>query len=391
MEYRVALLVQCHQCGQVLELDDGFRGGVCRCRQCGALLRVPMTDTHQVQKSRPAEPAALKPKSESVAADPSQHRDNPASGFSTGRPETPEISSSRQLRPESPGTITSSGAMRPVRPESPLAENAPHGSHRSLDTESSGSSAGPRASSPLGQAAHGTPAASHSHDAADHPARKWANLPVGVYAALTAGVLLVVVLIVVLAIGFLAGRTSPTGGGRMNTTTSGNAGQAEFLGIPIRGKSVVFSLDGSSANAESFNLLATLLKQTVQMLPASTHVKIAVWEPTGLQVYPAHGWLTPATAKTAFNKLLTYAAYGSTSIRKMMIRTLKLGMEQNIFTTQKIIIPSQLATSIGAAVKPKQQVDILSINGEERILKKIAKSTGGQFRFISLSSLQPPP
>lgn len=35
------LLVECPACGEPLELDGGFAGGVCRCAECGTLMKVP--------------------------------------------------------------------------------------------------------------------------------------------------------------------------------------------------------------------------------------------------------------------------------------------------------------------------------------------------------------
>ncbi len=63
----MAMAVRCHHCGSVLDLDDGFRGGVCRCNKCGALLRVPGDPDSQrdspVRKTRPAEPGTSRPRS----------------------------------------------------------------------------------------------------------------------------------------------------------------------------------------------------------------------------------------------------------------------------------------------------------------------------------------
>ncbi len=61
----MAMAVRCHHCSSVLDLDDGFRGGVCRCHKCGTLLRVPgdpdsLRDS-PVRKKRPAEPGAAEP------------------------------------------------------------------------------------------------------------------------------------------------------------------------------------------------------------------------------------------------------------------------------------------------------------------------------------------
>jgi hypothetical protein len=52
----MAVVVQCFHCAHVLELDDGFRGGVCRCSQCGALLQVPKGDAPAPRAARAAAP-----------------------------------------------------------------------------------------------------------------------------------------------------------------------------------------------------------------------------------------------------------------------------------------------------------------------------------------------
>ena len=56
----MAVVVQCFHCAHTLELDDGFRGGVCRCSRCGALLQVPKGDGSPVV--RPPRPAAPTPR-----------------------------------------------------------------------------------------------------------------------------------------------------------------------------------------------------------------------------------------------------------------------------------------------------------------------------------------
>lgn len=387
----MSLLVQCYQCGKVLELDDGFRGGVCRCSQCGSLLRVPVADTHQVQKSRPAEPAASKAKPITGAANDSQDGAYGDNRTPSARPDAPGTSSSRQLRPESPGAIAGSGAMRPARPESPLTENLSQRPIRRGDLDT-GVSSGIRStqSQPQRHSASSRKSPARAGLMADSRRRKWSNLPIGVYAGLIAGLLLIVVIIIVLAIRALTGEGQSSSG--IKSIKSSPKAVAvrlvRFLRIPIQAKTVVFSLDGSSANSGSFNLLAALVKRTITKLPISTRVKIAIWEPTGLRVYPAHGWLSPKSAKTTVHELLTYSPYGSTSITKMMLRTLKLGAVQNIITTQKIIVPNTLATAVGKMVRPKQKIDIISINGEEHILKKIALSTKGRFQMISVTDLQ---
>src|SRR6185295_16255850 len=92
----MAVVVQCYQCNAILELDDGFRGGVCRCGTCGTLLQVPKGDAGPgvPRGARPAGPPApaaaatsIKPQAPSptsgdVAAPSSGALD--ASGLSSG-------------------------------------------------------------------------------------------------------------------------------------------------------------------------------------------------------------------------------------------------------------------------------------------------------------------
>ena len=85
------VVVQCFHCNAVLELDDGFRGGVCRCSTCGSLLQVPKGEADapakasRVRPAVPPGPSVAHPKSEdtgisSGALDP--RRSDP--GISSG-------------------------------------------------------------------------------------------------------------------------------------------------------------------------------------------------------------------------------------------------------------------------------------------------------------------
>ena len=351
-----------------------------------------MTDTQEVQKSRPAEPAAAKTKSPSISNITRDAAESQTAVPHSDRPQTPDVPSShRPLRPESPGAIAGSGGFRPSRPESPLTERiakypaAPPASDPGISSDSRPvQSANVNRESPE---THPDPDPTDAQAGVWTPRRKLANLPIWVYAAAAAGILLIVVIIAVWALIALTGGQSSAGSGHSLNTSA--ASKVHFLGIPIESRTVVFSLDGSSANTESFNLLVADLKNTVQKLPAATRVRIAIWTPTGLKVFPTTGWLTSAGSKAVFHSLLAYSPYGSTSMKKMIIDTLKIGANQNIFTTQKIIAPAGLLTAVHSALRPGQKIDVISIDGEKRKLEKLAISTGGMFKMQSLSDLQP--
>ncbi len=374
----------------MLELDDGFRGGVCRCSQCGALLRVPMTDTREVQKSRPAEPAGPANKRNSMSGG-GDGATAPNVSSPSGRPETPDIPSShRPGRPESPGVFSGSGSLRPARPESPLTERL---TQRPAAPPDIGISSGirrgqsPASRRPPTKAQPGN----FSRDTtqrAGSGSRKLANLPIWIYAVAAAVVLLIVVVILVWAVFAITKPSSAPSAAHQTHPKAPPVVAVDFLGIPIKSGKVIFSLDGSSANGGSFNLLVSTLSTAITRLSSASHVRIAVWTPSGLKLYPSQGWLTASNQKKVFHSLLNYSPYGSTSITKMMIRTLKLGAEQNIFTTQKIIVPADLVTAVRPAIHRGQKIDIISIDGETHLLKKLADSTGGTFKMVSPSSLQ---
>ena len=374
----------------MLELDDGFRGGVCRCSQCGALLRVPMTDTRDVQKSRPAEPAGPANKRTS-SSDGSHGSPAPNASSQSGRPETPDIPSShRPGRPESPGAFSGSGSLRPARPESPLTERL---AQRPAAPPDIGISSGirrnqsPASRRPPNKAQPGN----FSRDTtqrAGSDRRKLANLPIWVYAVAAAVVLLIVIVLLIGALFAITKPSSTPSAAHRVPPRAAPVSTVEFLGIPIKSGKVIFSLDGSSANGGSFNLLVSKLSTTINKLSSASHVRIAVWTPSGLKLYPTKGYLTASNQTRAFHSLLNYSPYGSTSITKMMIRTLKLGAKQNIFTTQKIVVPADLVTAVRPAIHRGQKIDVISIDGETHLLKKLADSTGGTFKMVSPSDLQ---
>lgn len=408
----MALLVQCHQCGKILELDDGFRGGVCRCNLCGALLRVPMVKGREVQKSRPAEPgsAAASPNAPEAPA-PNAAQISAEATAHSGRPQTPDGSSpQRPARPDTPDASQprTTSPIRPARPESPLVESlmqrpSTPGKADPMDSGSSRSDlrrpaapASPAASrrvqphrgQPTGGPRQDSQPAQRQRHAGDSHRAIAKKPPVWMYIGSAAGVVLLAVVGVILLGHHPAGAPAKTSGSASGNARHASSAAANYLGIPIDASHVLFSFDGSSANAQSFNLLVALAKKAIATLPPATKIKIALWRPSGLKVYPVKGWLIPRNTRPAIKSMLGYSPYGSTSIRRAMLASLTLGAHQVIFTTQKIIVPSDLAATVLAKRAANQQIDVISVNGERHQLQKLSKATGGQFRMISLGHLQ---
>jgi hypothetical protein len=87
----MAVVVQCFKCNAILELDDGFRGGVCRCGTCGTLLQVPKGDhtTATARIARPAGPPAPTRPAAPVVNPPSP---NVETGQSSGKFDATKVS-----------------------------------------------------------------------------------------------------------------------------------------------------------------------------------------------------------------------------------------------------------------------------------------------------------
>src|SRR5688500_4899472 len=52
------ITITCTNCKTVLEIDDAFAGGVCRCRHCGTIQTVPALSRRPVRPGTPGEAAA---------------------------------------------------------------------------------------------------------------------------------------------------------------------------------------------------------------------------------------------------------------------------------------------------------------------------------------------
>ncbi len=372
----MAIVVECYHCHSRLELDDGFRGGVCRCSKCGSLLRVPATaGTPDSARTRPADPGTRA--ASSRPRDPNEDPGLSASGF---RDQSPQ----RSATPPSAG----SGAFT----KSPRPSDKPQGKNAGRPTSSPSV---PDSLSGVPQ----SPIITRKVPPIRPVTKKKSREPIPPVKNNTlllwtlAGFFLVFIIAVIIVLVVALSRSHTPSAARTGASNSGAmagpSALAAFLGIPLTGKHIIFSLDGSSANLNSFNLLAADVKATVAKLDTGQQIKFAIWTPHGLKLLPPQGWITPPQAAGAEHTLLNYSPYGSTSAAKAMQETLKLGGDQIIFVTAKVFLSdSALPAQIAKVRMPGQHIDVISINGERQELRQLAKQSAGQFRFVTMSDLQ---
>ena len=221
------ILLECSNCGQTLNVDDAFAGGVCRCRHCGTIQTVP-ADAPRVD--------------EAVAA---------AGGHAVEA--APVVAGSRPLyrREEQRNDAQSSGL-------DDLADAV-----LSSGMLSSGLSRGNRG---------------------PHKQKAKAR-PVGRNRAANAGpdrrVILLIALVALLVI--VAGGLALALLGRDESEPADEP--AALFGLPLEG-SVAFVVDRGRASADAFEETADLVLQAIDTLPAGADFQVILWERPDLDGRP---------------------------------------------------------------------------------------------------------
>jgi hypothetical protein len=109
------VVVQCFHCNAVLELDDGFRGGVCRCGTCGSLLQVPKGEADAPPKAKRVRPAVPP----GPVTPPSRMEDTGLSSGALDPRRSDSGLSSGLVHKTSPIAMTAKLARKPARAEAP--------------------------------------------------------------------------------------------------------------------------------------------------------------------------------------------------------------------------------------------------------------------------------
>ncbi len=360
----MAVVVQCYHCDTILELDEGFRGGVCRCSTCGSLLQVPKAAGAGAAKARPAAPGAnitdVK-RPASPTADPGLSR----GGFdprnqSGGRPAVSDFGGS-------------SSGLRQGRPSAPTATKI----QRSKPIE------GP------------APASAHTKDIKRNNLLLWLALGLGLFIAC-----IVVVLIVVFMTSG-GSEKSRHGGDGKSATASGVPGTdnsaavaavkgPNFLGVPLVGKQIIISIDSASSMQETFDYVRNAAYQAIDTLDQDQTIMVVLWTGTTVRKVPASGFISKNNLKTLKDDFETLSARGTSDAVDCMKATLAVGGDQIIFITAKYDLPADLATTIFAARHGNQRIDAVKLTSEDNppVMADLAAKTNGKFIFLTQSQLE---
>jgi hypothetical protein len=347
----MAVVVQCFHCNAVLELDEGFRGGVCRCSACGALLEVPRAQGSSKTRVRPASPSAV-PRPKPVAP----------SGSATGSSSPP---GSRSI--DMTGLSSGLAGIERTRPVAPAREIIP-------------------------------PVPPPLQTMASGPARR------GGYAKWIWLGILLLVLIAGVVMGLIywgmnqgaatiAG-PAPKAGGKV-PTAAGSASPVGFpmlAGIQLSGKRIIISMDSASSMGESFDYLRRGILRAVEEMDPAQQITVVLWTETGIKTLPRNAFVTSKTSKALRDLLESTTPSGASNAEVCIRSTVGLiqGADQVLLITAKSELPPVArADAFLRQTKPGAWFDVIRITpgGSAAMLETLANATGGKYVAISPADL----
>ncbi|MEI7765913.1 MAG: hypothetical protein WCJ97_00590 [Phycisphaerae bacterium] len=445
----MSVVIQCNKCRTILEVDDGFRGGVCRCSECGTLLEVPMATR---TSTRPASPIANAgtnaPRREATSAEevrPSSGRNSVPEGarpssakrppsqetlaavekvrptsnpkpaskpVSEPRPNAAEIEAVRPSSAKRPPSKESLAALENVRPTSnpkpaskPATQPAPSPVNSPIAKRTVKVAPKPPTRKPGNQLAAIEEAV--DVEIAEHhiPITKAEGInrtALMIAGAIFAG-LVVIGLIVFIALMFSGNSNTPSGNGpgdnkNSNNKTGGTVIDVivdtkgpNFLTIPIVGKRVIFSIDGSNANGDYFDLVLTSVYAAVTSQETNGQHAVVIWREGGIRREPASGFRGRNELHATRNALTDVRALGMSDAAICMTQTVsEPDVDQIFFVTAKYGLSTNLAVPVMQANTRKVRIDAIKLNSKDNDspLQRLADEFKGKFLQLDRSSLQ---
>jgi hypothetical protein len=364
----MAVVVQCYHCNAVLELDEGFRGGVCRCSGCGSLLQVPRGEQDK-RAPRPARPAA--PPSPSANASPPP----PASGDSRSPRPSPSIdahtlsSGLNQVHKTRPINKTSKKTLKkPGESGASSAGVVSHSAGRSAATEP------PPSSTPLPRFP-------------PLPRRRNNRL---LWAAIGAIILIGLAVVGLLGVYMLRHDAEPPA--EAAAPPAALSKENSFANIPLTGRRVILSFDGAASMADAFDFLRRGTLRAANRINPDQQMLVTLWTDDGLKQLPSSGFgKGEGWAREIEPHLQAFAPGGVSDAEKCMTAALHLAEpgDQVIFVTAKPDLPAALAIGVLPARKENVRIDGVKLNTQDTPspLETLAKVSGGLYLYMSVSEL----
>ncbi len=339
------LELECPSCGEQLELDRGFAGGVCRCFGCGTLMTVPADPRHHAPEKlvRPSAPGA------------------PAS--------QPEDAADRPARPDRPD--------RPARPDSPAPTPAASGETEASDTYTTAS----------GQVVH------VAADSVPTARRRRTGVRVT-----TAAVFIVIVLaivgacvgaIVVLVSGPPAPDATASAVEQFGYDPSVNPYTLQsptIVGLPITASTAVI-VDASGASRGWLELVQDQLNLGLTRPGKAAAVRLvyaAEPDPRAFAARTASG--SDPERLASFQS--EFRARGVAPLGDAVTMALDQSPERIVLITGQTFYGSDADAFVEPLREAAVQVDVIDVGGDNDALRDLAESTGGRYVALAERDLQ---
>src|SRR5688572_16033383 len=299
--------INCTQCQQLLEMDEAFAGGVCRCQFCGTIQTVPSHLKNQKAKSSGPSPKPNK----------ALYKKGSGGQPGTGLDELAEVVASSGLSRKSLAGTT------PTREQSSV-RRAPAAPKRN----------------PL--------------------------VPVLIIGSVVVAALVVLVVYFAMKSGGGSGPTSPTGSTAKTSAGAGGVGGPggqgdplktrpddpaptkppptpitgpSFAGVELPRGPVVYLIDRSQANADVLDTAKSAVYRSALSLGADRRFQIVFWKhgEEGVVAFPesGSGAATPTEVDAAEKRLFEVIGYGQTELKPALELALKANPTEIVLLTAK--------------------------------------------------------
>jgi hypothetical protein len=366
VESVVVIQINCNNCKALLQIDDAFAGGVCRCRYCGTIQTVPK-HLKQPNNGEPAPVASVASSSKSGAGGGKAKtlyrkktgpRGEPLPGSGSGLDELANIVASSGI---SSSGLTSGRLTKPGAPQQQFEAQQPRDSDRIAGM--------------------------------DRRTLLIVSIAGGV-------IVLLLTVIIIMAVSDRSTGSGTSGAAGANTGVGGAqpavGGAPNFLGQPLDYGSVVFVLDRGQAtlNESKLEFMKEAVFRWLNKYGQGRQFQVVFWDRDGdVWSFPRQGLLPAdkANREALWNEMQNVTAGGATKADKAVRKAADSNPDAIALLVVKPFLEEDFDQKISKALgTTKAKVFTYSL-GEPELeaeLNQVAKQTDGAYRLVQLHELK---
>lgn len=352
--HNAMIQLTCTKCQALLTVDDGFAGGVCRCKHCGTIQTVP------AQIRRPPTPTGV-----GVPHAP----DSPKTLFQVPSPSSPGASSLDELAQVIASSGLSGTGLTAERTRTP-PPHAPRPNTTLLISTAAAALLLLAAVVAYLVTHPSNPTVDQTPTQTQKSPPHLANLPADPQ---------------------LEPASSPQVSDPLSQLPA--AKTPAFMGLSLSGPSVVYLLDRGSGTIETYDHLKLAAFNSVDSLGPNIKFQVIFWETDKTVAWPTDAvtYATQQNASACRNALADVYCFGQSRIEPALQKALAQNPAEIVVATGKIGLDDKFVSQVMAARKnsnAKIHTFCLGDTGSPDALKSLAQKTGGQFRQVSIPDLR---